>query len=57
MKQYELNPKINAIAIIGPPNSGKNYFWDAIAAIAMTKNGSKRTTYSTPKNTSKRRIN
>ena len=35
VKQYELNPKINAIAIIGPPNSGKNYFWDAIAAIAM----------------------
>ncbi|QOR29553.1 nonstructural protein [Bat associated densovirus] len=32
---YELNPKINCICIVGPPNSGKNYFWDAIAAIAM----------------------
>lgn len=28
------NPKVNAIAIIGPPNSGKNYFFDAIAALA-----------------------
>lgn len=35
IREYQLNPKINAIAVIGPPNSGKNYFWDAIAAIAM----------------------
>lgn len=27
------NPKINAIAIIGPPNSDKNYFFDAIVSI------------------------
>ena len=35
IREYQLNPKINAIAVIGPPNSGKNYFWDAIAALAM----------------------
>ncbi|XP_046400709.1 uncharacterized protein LOC124166998 [Ischnura elegans] len=35
IKEYQLNPKINCIAVIRPPNSGKNYFWDAIAAIAM----------------------
>ena len=29
-----LNPKINCVCINGPPNSGKNYFWDTIAAIA-----------------------
>lgn len=28
------NPKINAICIIGPPNSGKNYFFDMWAALA-----------------------
>ncbi len=28
------NPKINALAVIGPPNAGKNFFFDAIAAIA-----------------------
>lgn len=28
------NPKINAIAVIGPPNSGKNYFFDAFCALA-----------------------
>lgn len=32
--KYSLNPKINCVAINGPPNSGKNYFWDTIAAIA-----------------------
>lgn len=32
---YELNSKINCICILGPPNSGKNYFWDAIGAIAQ----------------------
>lgn len=31
---WERNPKINAIAIIGPPNCGKNYFWDMLGAIA-----------------------
>lgn len=31
---YVLNPKINCVAINGPPNSGKNYFWDTIAAIS-----------------------
>lgn len=31
---YVLNPKINYVYIHGPPNSGKNYFWDCIAAIA-----------------------
>lgn len=29
-----INPKINCVCIVGPPNSGKNYFWDTIAAIA-----------------------
>ncbi len=28
------NPKINALAVIGPPNAGKNFFFDAIAAVA-----------------------
>lgn len=32
--EYKLNPKINSIAINGPPNSGKNYFFDTIVAIA-----------------------
>lgn len=32
---YELNSKINCVCIIGPPNSGKNYFWDAIGALAQ----------------------
>lgn len=32
--EWVLNPKINSIAINGPPNSGKNYFWDTIAAVA-----------------------
>lgn len=32
--KYVLNPKINCVCINGPPNSGKNYFWDTIAAIA-----------------------
>lgn len=31
---YILNPKINCVAINGPPNSGKNYFWDTVAAIS-----------------------
>lgn len=29
------NPKCNSISIIGPPNSGKSYFFDMIAAIAF----------------------
>lgn len=33
-KGWAGNPKINAIAVIGPPNSGKNYFFDAVASIA-----------------------
>lgn len=33
--KYEINPKINCVVILGPPNSGKNYFWDTIAAVAM----------------------
>lgn len=32
--EFKLNPKINSIAINGPPNSGKNYFWDTVASIA-----------------------
>lgn len=28
------NPKMNAICVIGPPNSGKNYFFDMICALA-----------------------
>lgn len=34
LKGWENNTKINAICIIGPPNSGKNYFWDMFCAIA-----------------------
>lgn len=30
---WEKNPKCNALAIIGPPNSGKNYFFDMLAAL------------------------
>jgi len=30
---WEKNPKCNALAVIGPPNSGKNYFFDMIAAL------------------------
>ncbi|GFS56835.1 initiator protein NS1, partial [Trichonephila inaurata madagascariensis] len=33
--EYKLNNKINTIAVIGPPNAGKNYFWDCFAAIAL----------------------
>lgn len=33
--QWVLNPKINCVCINGPPNSGKNYFWDCIAAVAL----------------------
>lgn len=32
--EYTLNPKINCICVHGPPNSGKNYFWDCFAAVA-----------------------
>lgn len=28
------NPKLNCICIVGAPNSGKNYFWDMLAALA-----------------------
>lgn len=28
------NPKMNAVCVIGPPNSGKNYFWDMFCALA-----------------------
>lgn len=31
---WDKNPKINALAIIGPPNSGKNYFFDIFSALA-----------------------
>lgn len=31
---WERNPKCNALAIIGPPNSGKNYFFDMISSLA-----------------------
>lgn len=31
---WDGNPKMNALCVVGPPNSGKNYFFDAIAAIA-----------------------
>lgn len=34
-KGWEDNPKCNSISVIGPPNSGKNYFFDMIAAIAF----------------------
>nr|WQF02872.1 MAG: nonstructural protein NS1 [Bee densovirus 7] len=33
-EKYEINSKINCVVIVGPPNSGKNYFWDCVAAIA-----------------------
>ena len=33
-KGWDGNIKINCICIVGPPNSGKNYFWDTLAAIA-----------------------
>lgn len=28
------NPKLNGLCIVGPPNSGKNYFFDMFAALA-----------------------
>lgn len=28
------NKKMNCVCVIGPPNSGKNYFWDMLAALA-----------------------
>lgn len=31
---WDGNPKMNALCIIGPPNSGKNYFWDMFCALA-----------------------
>lgn len=31
---WEGNPKMNALCVIGPPNSGKNYFWDMFCALA-----------------------
>lgn len=34
LKGWDGNPKINALLTVGPPNSGKNYFWDTLAAIA-----------------------
>lgn len=34
-KGWDGNPKCNAITILGPPNSGKNYFFDMIASIAF----------------------
>lgn len=33
-KGWNGNPKMMAVSIIGPPNSGKNYFWDMLAALA-----------------------
>ena len=32
--EQELNNKINCVIILGPPNSGKNYFWDMLAALS-----------------------
>lgn len=34
LKGWEGNNKINALCVIGPPNSGKNYFWDMWASLA-----------------------
>lgn len=34
LEGWDGNCKINAIAVIGPPNSGKNYFFDMFAALA-----------------------
>lgn len=34
-KGWEGNPKCNALCILGPPNSGKNYFFDMLGAIAF----------------------
>lgn len=31
---WDGNPKMNALCVIGPPNSGKNYFWDMFCALA-----------------------
>lgn len=31
---WDNNPKMNALVIIGPPNSGKNYFFDCLVALA-----------------------
>lgn len=31
---WDNNPKMNAVCVIGPPNSGKNYFWDMFCALA-----------------------
>lgn len=33
-KGWDGNVKCNAICIVGPPNCGKNYFWDMFAALA-----------------------
>lgn len=33
--EYILNSKLNTICVIGPPNAGKNYFWDCFSAIAL----------------------
>lgn len=34
-KGWNNNPKCNSISILGPPNSGKSYFFDMVAAIAF----------------------
>lgn len=31
---WNKNPKMNCLAVLGPPNSGKNYFFDMFSAIA-----------------------
>ncbi|AGZ03694.1 NS1 [Solenopsis invicta densovirus] len=31
---WNKNPKMNALCVIGPPNSGKNYFWDMFCSVA-----------------------
>lgn len=31
---WNKNPKCNALCVIGPPNAGKNYFFDILAALA-----------------------
>nr|UCS96299.1 MAG: nonstructural protein 1 [Parvoviridae sp.]UCS96306.1 MAG: nonstructural protein 1 [Parvoviridae sp.] len=34
LQGWDGNKKMNCVCIVGPPNSGKNYFWDMLAALA-----------------------
>nr|WRO44363.1 MAG: non-structural protein 1 [Acheta domestica densovirus]WRO44381.1 MAG: non-structural protein 1 [Acheta domestica densovirus]WRO44386.1 MAG: non-structural protein 1 [Acheta domestica densovirus]WRO44391.1 MAG: non-structural protein 1 [Acheta domestica densovirus]WRO44396.1 MAG: non-structural protein 1 [Acheta domestica densovirus] len=34
-KEYQLNPKVNTVCIIGNHNCGKNYFWDAVCCLGL----------------------